>query len=106
MFVKELTALDFVWQIAEKWDNTWNSYKTGKFKEIQADEMDGTAQTLFRKLSYVQKELKEKDWEIILHTKQRIETFRKTLPLLTDLKNPAMRQRHWDRIQEAIGRCV
>ena len=72
--------------------------------EICADEMDGTALALFRKLKFVHRELKDKDWEIIPHTRNRVEAFRKTLPLLTDLKNPAMRQRHWDRIKAAVGR--
>lgn len=74
--------------------------------EIQADEMDSTAQMLHRNLTVIQRELRDKDWEIISHTRNRIETFRKTLPLLTDLKNPAMRQRHWNRIKTAMNRLV
>ncbi|KAE8744396.1 hypothetical protein FOCC_FOCC009000 [Frankliniella occidentalis] len=101
---KDLTALDVVWQITNKWDQTWDSYKFGKFLEIRSNEMDGTAQNLFRKLNVVQRELKDKDWEIITHTRERVETFRKTLPLITDLKNPAMRDRHWTAIQTALGR--
>lgn len=74
--------------------------------EINADQMDSAAQSLLRRLNVVQRELKDKDWEIISHTRNRVETFRKTLPLLTDLKNPAMRQRHWDRIKKSTGRLV
>lgn len=37
------------------------------------------------------------------HTRQRVDAFRRTLPLLGDLKNPAMRVRHWDRVRKAMG---
>lgn len=29
--------------------------------------------------------------------------FKKTMPLITDLRNPAMRPRHWAQLQEAVG---
>ena len=34
--------------------------------------------------------------------KQRIETFKRTMPLIQDLKNPAMRDRHWERLKEEV----
>lgn len=33
-----------------------------------------------------------------------MDKFRRTLPLITNLKNPAMRTRHWKRVKEAVGR--
>ncbi|XP_034231069.1 dynein heavy chain 2, axonemal [Thrips palmi] len=101
---KDLLALEVIWIITDRWDKAWDSYKHAMFLEMQSDEMDGTAQMLLRQLLVVQRELKDIEWEIISHTRNRIETFRKTLPLLTDLKNPAMRQRHWNRIKMATGR--
>ncbi|KAJ1520022.1 hypothetical protein ONE63_004252 [Megalurothrips usitatus] len=101
---KELAGLDAVWQITEKWDRAWDSFKYAKFLEIHSEEMDSTAQQLLRKLNKVNNALKDKNWEIVSHTRSRIETFLKTLPLLSDLKNPAMRTRHWDGIRSAVGR--
>lgn len=34
--------------------------------------------------------------------RSRVDTFRRTLPLITVLKNPAMRPRHWQRVKETI----
>lgn len=42
-------------------------------------------------------------WPIVDDTRKRVDTFRRTLPLITDLKNPAMRPRHWDRVKKVIG---
>lgn len=32
-----------------------------------------------------------------------MDAFRRTLPLIGDLKNPAMRARHWDKVKKIIG---
>ena len=32
-----------------------------------------------------------------------VESFKKTMPLITDLRNPAMRQRHWAQLMDHIG---
>nr|CAD7455963.1 unnamed protein product [Timema tahoe] len=118
----DLTALEVVWELSDDWDTAWESYKTGAFQTIQTQEMEATynwllceltmlafiplfqAQKLFRKLTRLSRELKEKQWEIVDHTRDRVDAFRRTLPLIGDLKNTAMRERHWGRVKIAIGR--
>ena len=36
--------------------------------------------------------------------RSRVDKFRRTLPLITDLKNSAMRERHWKKVMQTIGR--
>ena len=43
--------------------------------------------------------LQDKNWEILETSKGRVDQFRRTMPLISDLKNTAMRPRHWDQIQ-------
>lgn len=57
---KELAALELVWTLADEWDTAWEKYKSGEFWTIQTDEMEEKAQTLFRKLTRLSRELKEK----------------------------------------------
>ena len=35
--------------------------------------------------------------------KETIDAFKQTLPLTVDLRNPAMRKRHWDTLIEHVG---
>ena len=42
------------------------------------------------------------DWTICGDLKGRIETFKRTMPLIQDLKNPAMRDRHWQQLKDEI----
>ena len=44
-----------------------------------------------------------KQWSVWAWIKDTIEAFKRTMPLITDLRNPAMRQRHWDGLMDEIG---
>ena len=46
--------------------------------------------------------LQDKNWEICDSIKSRIEQFKRTMPLIQDLKNPAMRDRHWAQIKSDV----
>lgn len=42
------------------------------------------------------------EWTICGSLKGEIETFKRTMPLIQDLKNPAMRERHWEQLKEEV----
>ena len=44
-----------------------------------------------------------KAWPVWSWLKDTIDAFKKTMPLITDLRNPAMRPRHWQQLMEHIG---
>ncbi|XP_008209980.1 dynein heavy chain 2, axonemal [Nasonia vitripennis] len=101
--LSELTALELVWELTDEWEAAWKRYKYGNFWSIEIDEMDETANVLFRKLTRLSRELKEKNWSIVDSTRSRVDNFRRTLPLIIDLKNPAMRDRHWTKVMQSMG---
>ncbi|KAF5308522.1 hypothetical protein FQR65_LT06187 [Abscondita terminalis] len=74
----------------------------GGFWTMKTDEMEDRAQVFFRKLTRLSRELQDKGWDIVDVTRARVDTFRKTLPLIGDLKNPYMRDRHWDRVRAVV----
>lgn len=57
---KELETLELVWTLTDEWDKAWESYRSGEFWKIETEEMEATAQTLFRKLTRLSRELKDK----------------------------------------------
>ncbi|XP_025835309.1 dynein heavy chain 2, axonemal-like [Agrilus planipennis] len=101
---QELATLEYVWDLADEWETAWESYKSGGFWTIQTTEMEDKAQTLFRKLNRLSRELKDKGWDIVFVTRDKVDAFRRVLPLIGDLKNPAMRSRHWDRVRKTVGK--
>ncbi|KAI4898373.1 hypothetical protein NFI96_012388, partial [Prochilodus magdalenae] len=121
---KDIDYLQQVWEISQQWDDHWDEWKAGQFASLQTEHMDNTAQTLFKKLHKLSRELKattglkylqapslhthtphsDKQWEIVEFSKNRIEQFKRTIPLISDLRNPAMRERHWNQINHEVQR--
>ncbi|XP_016786964.1 dynein axonemal heavy chain 2 isoform X3 [Pan troglodytes] len=101
---KELDALQQIWEIARDWEENWNEWKTGRFLILQTETMETMAHGLFRRLTRLAKEYKDRNWEIIETTRSKIEQFKRTMPLISDLRNPALRERHWDQVRDEIQR--
>ncbi|XP_035375794.1 dynein heavy chain 2, axonemal [Electrophorus electricus] len=101
---KDLDHLQQVWEISQQWDAHWNEWKTGEFALLQTENMENTAQTMFKKLHKLSRDLKDKQWDIVEFSKNRIEQFKRTIPLILDLRNPAMRERHWNQIKHEVQR--
>ncbi|KAM3857822.1 dynein axonemal heavy chain 2 [Diretmus argenteus] len=101
---KDLDYLQQVWEITGEWNTNWDEWKAGQFVTLQTESMENTAQTMFKKLHKLSRELKDKQWDIVDFSKNRIDQFKRTIPLITDLRNPAMRDRHWKQIRHELQR--
>lgn len=97
-----MTFLYEVLQLVQEWDIAWKNYKTGKFRELKVSEMEINVQRIYKKLVSSLKKLKDENWKIMKITMDKIEEFKRVLPLINSLKNPAMRTRHWDEVREII----
>lgn len=99
---KDLEFLEQVWIITKEWEDLWDSWKVGRFVELVTTDMETTSQLLFKKLNKIVREIKDKNWDICDSIKGRIEQFKRTMPLIQDLKNSAMRDRHWNQIKNEV----
>ena len=48
--------------------------------------------------------MQDKKWEVAENVKGRVEQFKRTMPLIQDLKNPALRPRHWVQLKAEVGK--
>ncbi|XP_025195967.1 dynein heavy chain 2, axonemal [Melanaphis sacchari] len=99
---KEMIFLRQTFTIAYNWDNTWNKYKSANFWEIKVSEIEVTVQNIYKMLSSSLKLLKDESWKMLEIRRDSLDAFKRVLPLINDLKNPAMRNRHWDEVREAM----
>lgn len=56
--MKELDALQQVWEITRDWEENWNQWKTGRFLNLQTEAMETMAHGLYRRLARLAKEFK------------------------------------------------
>ncbi|KAM4540607.1 dynein axonemal heavy chain 2-like [Fundulus diaphanus] len=101
---KDLDQLQQVWEIYQEWDENWNNWKGLHLAKLETQSIEAMTQEMFKKLHILQRELKDKDWDIVNFSKMKIEKFKQIIPLITDLRNPAMRDRHWGQICEELER--
>ncbi|XP_037533396.1 dynein heavy chain 2, axonemal [Nematolebias whitei] len=102
MLEKDIDQLQSVWEITVDWDSKWNDWKVVQLAKLQTETMESTAQEMFKKLHILQRELKGKEWDVVDFSKMKIEHFKHIIPLITDLRNPAMRDRHWKQLCEEL----
>lgn len=99
---KDLENLKKIWTMTQEWNTNWNIWKFGKFRELDSTSMDLYAQTTFKELSRLGRIIK--NWTVWQDIKEKVDQFRITIPLILDLRNPAMRPRHWNQLKQIINK--
>ncbi|KAL8275155.1 hypothetical protein Esti_000905 [Eimeria stiedai] len=92
--------LGIVWAMKAEWDGAWESMSKEPFYSLDVPKLQAFGDTLAGRLL----EVKEgKAWPIWRKVYGEIEQFRQTLPLVSNLLNPAIRDRHWERIKMEVA---
>lgn len=98
----ELKILEEIWEFVHEWDSSWKQWRAGNFWQINVDEIEDVVLHIFKNLTRLFRIHRDRNWEVLETTKNVVDSFRKTLPLITALKNSAMRPRHWDRVRDVM----
>ncbi|XP_062904770.1 dynein axonemal heavy chain 2 [Mobula hypostoma] len=99
---RDLDYLRQAWEVTKEWEESWVEWKGEKFSSLMTQVMENTATGYYRKLHKLSQILKDRNWDVIATSKNKVQQFKKTMPLITDLKNPAMRYRHWNNIKDDV----
>jgi dynein heavy chain len=94
---KEMTQLFEIWGVKEEWDGEWDSWKVVSFRELKIDDMDDRAVEFQEKIKNFDKEVRQ--WGVFDFLKNKIDQFRTAMPLIADLRDEAMRDRHWKELK-------
>ncbi|XP_053575482.1 dynein axonemal heavy chain 2 [Bombina bombina] len=99
---RDLDSIQLVWEATKEWEQHWGQWKTGRFLTLETELMENTAQGLYRRLAKLSRELKDKNWEVVETSRLRIDQFKRTMPLISNLRNDALRERHWNQVRQEI----
>lgn len=95
-----LDTMTKVWKIVEEWENVRDKYETANFWDINVEELEDTVVLLFKNINKMYEIYRKKtNWEFLIVNRHRVEVFKKTLPLISDLKNKALKDRHWNQVK-------
>ena len=68
---------------------------------MQVDELEEAAGRVGKVVGKLSRDIKT--WPVLGWLKDMVDAFKKTMPLITDLRNPSMRQRHWALLMVSCG---
>jgi len=97
---KELNQLEGVWIQMKSWLGNWDAWKSGKFTDLNVKDLEKTAAEYQKDMNKNPRSVK--NWKVWKSLAAIIQKFRTTLPLISDLRSEAMRDRHWQQLQEEI----
>ena len=101
----DLKLLNKIWDITAEWHAKWQEWKGMVFASIETSSMQIVAAQFKKSLVKIKRDINQITkipWKVVDSMEQRIVQFMATLPLIMNLKNPAMRQRHWDQLKDEI----
>ena len=101
----DLKLLEDIWAMVEEWDSNMDQWKYGKFKDIDVNVIEQSAGAFAKRIQRMAKELKgQNNFKVLDALKGRVEAIKSLMPLITDLRNEAMRDRHWKQLMEDVGK--
>jgi len=101
---KEIGQLTEIWEVKNDWDKQWEMWKDTKFYDLDVGGMEDVAVDFQEKYRNFDRDVRE--WGVYNFLKTDIDKFRATMPLITDLRDNAMRERHWKELRYEVSRAA
>nr|CCA21283.1 inner dynein arm heavy chain 1beta putative [Albugo laibachii Nc14]CCA21656.1 dynein heavy chain 2 putative [Albugo laibachii Nc14] len=99
---RDILNLKQMWTLKDEWEAVWATWKSQSFYEVDVEKIEATASRFEKKVVRLGKEMKQ--WSIWTLMRAKTLQFRQTLPLIQDLKSPALRPRHWMQLKVEVGK--
>lgn len=97
-----LDALQALWALIEGWQSAFAAWKGTPFARVVVDALDADVARTLGALHALPKDCGA--WPAAAWARARVEGFKRALPLIADLRHPAMRPRHWQQLREHVAR--
>jgi dynein heavy chain, axonemal len=91
------TLWDYVWIVRSSFED----WKQTKWREINSDSMDTECKKFAKELRGLDKEMRA--WDAYGGVENDVKNMITSLRAVTELQNPAIRERHWQELMKATG---
>ena len=100
---KELFMLKNLWDYESLTKHEIDSWKSTPWKEINIDMMDTKCKKIAKDLKGFDKETKY--WDVYVGIVNMVKNLMTSLKSVSELQNPAIRDRHWVELMDTTGVC-
>ncbi|XP_039947795.1 dynein beta chain, ciliary [Bactrocera tryoni] len=98
---KDLQLLKVMWDFAITIQTTIDEWKKTPWKKIDIESMDQECKKFGKELRGLGKEMRS--WDPYIHTENQLKNLMTSLRAVTELQNPAIRDRHWVELMTTTG---
>ncbi|CAL1541921.1 unnamed protein product [Lymnaea stagnalis] len=89
-----------LWNAIDEWDELDKEWQSVSFDSLDPEQMGNTVLRYAKSVMQLEKGLPPNGVVPVLKTK--VESMRDRMPVITDLRNPSLKPRHWDLIEETL----
>ena len=108
--VDDFEPFYLLWTTAGDWKQWRDSWMSDNFESLDAELIDKNVNASWRTMYKVAKVFNGKGLEACAancdEIKRNIEDYKQYVPIVTSLRNPGMRERHWESLSTEIGQEV
>ncbi|KAJ8308271.1 hypothetical protein KUTeg_013145 [Tegillarca granosa] len=101
---RDLTLRRLLWQSQEEWMKLEEGWKSTIFDSLQVDTLQKNVNRFTQTVYMLEKGLPHN--EVVPKLKEVVMNFKQGMPVITSLRNPSLRARHWSEIEKLIGKAV
>lgn len=102
--IGEIKLKQLLWNSLEEWDNMSKEWNESKFDTLEPEALNQIVNKYAKNVYQVEKGLPPNN--LTPKLKQKVEDMRNKMPMITDLRNPSLKKRHWEVIYECLGYTV
>eukprot|EP00968_Pinguiococcus_pyrenoidosus_P023959 scaffold4124_cov252-Pinguiococcus_pyrenoidosus.AAC.6 len=107
---KNLEPYANLWKTAQDWMTMFKAWTTVSFTKLDAEDIESKTESMYsaisKALKYFERAEMGNQKEIAAQIKQKIAEFKPNNPTIIALRNPGMRERHWEDISAQLGFSV
>ena len=96
-----LKSINTVWKCTEDWDGLYTNWATVEFSLLEVDDCEEGTAMIELEIEEAKESIGSSPMSQDLMAKVNATTQR--LPVLKDLRTPALKERHWKQISEVVG---
>jgi dynein heavy chain len=96
---KELSLLKTLWDYVFVIRSSFDDWKTTSWKEINVDQMDIDCKKFAKDIRILDKEMRA--WDSYTGVEDSVKNMLTSLRAVSELQNPAIRERHWQQLMAA-----
>ncbi|KPI89108.1 putative dynein heavy chain [Leptomonas seymouri] len=102
---KEFKPYSDLWLTTYTWQESYRHWHSDAFTTLDASEIEATVASAYKTMVNLSKTFKDKDamLRIVESVKSSVEQFKPWVPILTSLRQPGMKERHWAGLSEKLG---